>query len=93
MGVPPALVALAFVYERVYDLVVVLCLAGMAAANRGIPGCGGVRGARSGHGNSAGEIPSPCTACRQLSGTAAHAAAGAPFGNLCSWFRAYDGLA
>jgi len=33
MGVPPALVVSAFVYERVFDLVVVLCLAGIAAAN------------------------------------------------------------
>jgi len=32
MGVPPALVVSAFVYERVFDLVVVLCIAAMAAA-------------------------------------------------------------
>jgi len=36
MGVPPALVLSAFVYERVFDLIVVLCLAGIAAANFGV---------------------------------------------------------
>lgn len=36
MGAPPALVLSTFVYERVFDLIVVLCLAGMAASDFGI---------------------------------------------------------
>jgi uncharacterized protein (TIRG00374 family) len=36
MGVPPELVVSAFVYERVFDLLVVLCLAGIAAAKFGV---------------------------------------------------------
>ena len=36
MGVHPELVVSAFVYERVFDLIVVLCLAGIAAANFGV---------------------------------------------------------
>lgn len=36
MGAAPELVLSAFVYERVFDLVVVLCLAGIAAANFGV---------------------------------------------------------
>ena len=36
MGVSPALVVSAFVYERLFDLLVVLCLAGIAAAGFGV---------------------------------------------------------
>lgn len=36
MGVPPERVVAAFVFERVFDLLVVLCLAAIAAANFGI---------------------------------------------------------
>ncbi|MDD5389283.1 MAG: lysylphosphatidylglycerol synthase transmembrane domain-containing protein [Gallionellaceae bacterium] len=36
MGAPPELVLSAFVYERLFDLIVVLCLAGIAAANFGV---------------------------------------------------------
>lgn len=36
MGIPPELVVSAFVYERAFDLIVVLCLAGIAAANFGV---------------------------------------------------------
>jgi uncharacterized protein (TIRG00374 family) len=36
MGVPPERVVAAFVFERVFDLLVVLCLAGIAAASFGV---------------------------------------------------------
>lgn len=36
IGAPPSMVLSAFVYERVFDLVVVLCLAGIAATDYGL---------------------------------------------------------